>query len=410
MKILKLQVVLFTYCRLVFNSAFRMIYAFLPIFGRAFGVDLQSMSLALTARSAVSSLGPFVASVSDLRSRKFGMLLGMGLFSAGTALVVFFPTFPFFVASIIISTIGKYVFDPGMQAYLGDRIQYSQRGQLIAITEFGWSLAFILGVPSAGYLIARNGWISPFKLFALLGFIGFLILIAGIPSEKHVKNGTSSMFRNFGTIFHSPPAIFALGIGLFASTSNEMINLIFGVWLDDSLKSWLGPQGFEGLFKFLNFFKDSLGLDIALLILAAIVIGASELMAEGLVSRFVDRIGKPRAVAIGLIINSLAAMLLPAIGKTTTGALIGLFLFFISFEFTLVSLITMMTEIQPKSRATLMAFNVGAISFGRAIGDLISPYFYLNGLFFSGVSAVFFNLVAIVLLWQSQKVESTIRS
>ena len=387
-----------------------MIYAFLPLFGRGFGVDLQSMSFALTARSAVSSLGPFVATVSDLRNRKFGMLLGAGLYTAGTALVVFFPTFPFFIASIIISTVGKYVFDPGMQAYLGDRIHYNQRGRLLAITEFGWSLAFVIGVPLAGFLIARNGWMSPFKLFASLGLIGLVFLYITIPSNDHVKHGTPTLFRNFGAVFSYPPAVLALGVGLFASTSNEMINLIFGVWLDGSLKTWVGPQGFEGLLKFLNFFKDTLGLDIALLILAAIVIGIAELFAEGLVSRFVDSIGKSRAVTIGLIINSLAAMLLPIIGKTTTGALSGLFLFFISFEFTLVSLITMVTEIMPQTRATLMAFNVAALSLGRALGDLISPYFYMNGLIISGITAVIFNLVALILLWQYQKYERKLLS
>ena len=400
---LKPQVILFTFCRMVFNSAYRMIYAFLPIFGRALGVDLKSMSLAMTARSAVSGLGPFAGSISDLRSRKFGMLLGMGLFSLGTALVVFVPSFPMFVVSIIVSTIGKYVFDPGMQAYLGDRIHYDQRGRLIAITEFGWSLAFIIGVPLAGFLIARNGWMSPFKLFALLGTLGFLMLLVGIPSEKRSTEGMPNLFRNFGAVFRFPPALLALGIGLFASTANEMINLIFGVWLDDSLKSWVGPQGFEGLFRFLNFFKDSLGLDIALLIMAAIIIGISELIAEGMVSRFVDTIGKPNAVFIGLVVNSLAAILLPIIGTSTFGALLGLFLFFISFEFTLVSLITMMTEVMPKKRATLMAFNVGAISIGRALGDLLSPSFYLKGLMVTGVSAVVFNLFAIFLLWQYQK-------
>ena len=189
-----------------------------------------------------------------------------------------------------------------------------------------------------------------------------------------------------------------------------MINLIFGVWLDDSLKTWVGPQGFEGIFRFLNFFNDTLGLDIALLILAAIVIGIAELFAEGLVSRFVDKIGKPRAIAIGLIINSMTAILLPIIGTTTTGALFGLFLFFISFEFTLVSLITLVTEIMPQTRATLMAFNVAALSLGRALGDLISPYFYINGLIISVIAAVIFNLVAIILLWQYQEQERKLLS
>ncbi len=197
----------------------------------------------------------------------------------------------------------------------------------------------------------------------------------------------------------------ALSVGLFASTANEVVNVVFGVWLDDSLKTWVGPQGFVGVFKFLNFFKDTLGLEIALLILAAIVIGISELSAEGLVARFVDRLGKPRAVALGLILNSLAALLLPALGETTSGALFGLAFFYISFEFALVSLIPMMTEIMPKTRATLMAFNVAALSLGRALGALLAPYLYTSGLFVSGVGAVFFNILALVLLAKFIKYE-----
>lgn len=384
--------------RTVFNSAYRMIYAFLPIFGRGLGVDIHSMSLALTTRAAVSSLGPFAASASDLRGRKFGMLFGLTLFSAGTALVVFFPTFPFFVLSLILATIGKYVFDPGMQAYLGDRVSYQQRGRVLAVTEFGWSLAFVLGIPLAGYLIARGGWMAPFQLFALLGLLSLLALFISLPTDRHEERSNHGLVKNFRSVFTFAPALAALGVGLFASTANEVVNVIFGVWLDDSLKTWVGPQGFVGVFKFLNYFKNTLGLDIALLILAAIVIGLSELSAEGLVARFVDRLGKPRAVALGLFLNSLAALLLPVLGKTTSGALFGLFMFYISFEFALVSLIPMMTEIMPQTRATLMAFNVAALSLGRAAGALLAPYLYATGLLASGIAAVLFNMIALIFL------------
>jgi len=384
--------------RTVFNSAYRMIYAFLPIFGRGLGVDIHSMSLALTTRAAVSSLGPFAASASDLRGRKFGMLFGLTLFSAGTALVVFFPTFPIFVLSLILATTGKYVFDPGMQAYLGDRVSYQQRGRVLAVTEFGWSLAFVLGIPLAGYLIARGGWMAPFQLFALLGLLSMLALFISLPTDRHEERSNHGLVKNFRSVFTFAPALAALGVSLFASTANEVVNVIFGVWLDDSIKNWVGPQGFAGVFKFLNYFKDTLGLDIALLILAAIVIGLSELSAEGLVARFVDKLGKPRAVALGLILNSLAALLLPVLGKTTSGALFGLFMFYISFEFALVSLIPMMTEIMPQTRATLMAFNVAALSLGRAAGALIAPYLYATGLLASGIAAVLFNLIALFFL------------
>lgn len=398
MKKLNIQLALFMFIRTVFNSAYRMIYAFLPIFGRGLGVDLKSMSLALTTRSVVSSLGPFAASVSDVRGRKVGMLLGLILFTGGTALVVFIPTFPMFVLSLVLATTGKYIFDPGMQAYLGDRIDYKERGRVLAITEFGWSLAFILGIPTAGYLIALQGWMAPFRLFALLGLVTILALTLLLPTDRHEERSNHGLVRNFQAVLTHSPALLALGVGLLISSANEVINVVFGVWLDESLKSWVGPQGFSGLFKFLNFFKTTLGLDIALLILAAIIIGLSELCAEGLVARFVDRLGKPRAVALGLIINSLSALMLPVLGKTTSGALSGLFLFYISFEFSLVSLIPMMTEIMPQTRATLMAFTVSALALGRASGALLAPYLYSGGLMVSGVGALLLNGLALLLL------------
>jgi len=398
MKRLRYQLLLFMVIRTVFNSAYRMIYAFLPIFGRGLGVDIKSMSLALTTRAAISSLGPFAASASDVRGRKFGMLLGLALFTGGTALVIFLPTFPMFVVSLVFTAIGKYVFDPSMQAYLGDRIDYQERGRALAITEFGWSLAFILGIPLAGYLIALQGWMAPFRLFSLLGLGTILALYLTLPTDRHDERTNHGLVKNFRSVLTYGPALLALGVGFLITSANEVINVVFGVWLDESLKSWVGPQGFAGVFKFLNFFKNTLGLDIALLILAAIVIGFSELCAEGLVARFVDRLGKPRAVTLGLIVNSLAALLLPVLGKTTSGALFGLFMFFISFEFSLVSLIPMMTEIMPQTRATLMAFMVSALSLGRACGALLAPYLYSTGLLASGFAAVIFNGMALLLL------------
>ena len=73
-------------------------------------------------------------------------------------------------------------------------------------------------------------------------------------------------------------------------------------------------------------------------------------------------------------------------------------MFYISFEFALVSLIPMMTEIMPQTRATLMAFNVAALSLGRAAGALIAPYLYATGLLASGIAAVLFNLIALFFL------------
>ena len=368
------QIVVFAITRTIFNTLHRMVYPFLSVLARGVGVDILSMSYALTLRSLVGSVGPFAAAVADRRGRKFGMLFGMGLFTLATAAVVFWPTFPALVLSITLSTLGKYIFDPSMQAWLGDRIPYARRGRTIAITEFGWSLAFILGIPLMGFLIARRGWMAPFPLFFVLGCIICITLFFMLPGESPATVNQGSM-SNFRLVLASIPALAGLGVGLCASVANELVNLIFGVWLEQSF-----------------------GLKIMALGAASAVIGLSELGGEGLVVAFVDRLGKPRAIGLGLAGNCLAALVLYFLGRSQVGALAGLFFFFITFEFTLVSLIPMMTELLPSARATLMAFNVASLALGRAVGDLLAPRLYGMGFLYVVLGAVAFNLLALSVL------------
>ena len=177
------QILVFTLARVVFNSLHRMIYPFLPVFGRGLGVSLETLAGVITLRSAVGAVAPLVGALSDQYSRKLGMLFSVALFIAGGGVVVIWPTLPGFVIALLLSMLGKYLFDPAMQAYLSDRVAYRQRGRVLAVTEIGWSLAFIAGVPFAGFLIARFGWQAPFPVFAGLGVLIFLALNSLIPPE-----------------------------------------------------------------------------------------------------------------------------------------------------------------------------------------------------------------------------------
>ncbi len=376
---LSIQIPVFTLIRATFNTPNRMIYPFLPIFARGLGVDLGAMSLAMTARSLVGTLNPFVASFADRRGRKFGMLLATSFFVGGAALVALWPTYPALVAAMILLALGKFGFDPAMQAYLSDRIPYERRGTVLAVTEVSWSLAFIAGVPLMGFLIARKGWMAPFPLMAVLGILIFFGVVLMLPKDVLPAAQGPGMGSNFRTVLTFVPALAGLCVGMFTSTANEVVNLVFGVWL-----------------------AQSFGLKIAALGAAAAVIGISELCGEGLVAAFVDRLGKPRAVALGLGANSLAALLLPVIGRTEAGAVAGLFLFYISFEFTVVSSIPMMTEVLPSARATVMAFSLAFISFGRAIGAPLATLLFHFGFPVVTAGAVFFNLMAYLALRRMQ--------
>src|SRR5690606_23731547 len=133
----------------------RMVYPFLPVFARGLGVDISTMSQLMTVRSLIGATSPLFAPISDRLGRRFGMLTGAAVFTLGVGLVAIFPSFWTLAIALMLAMVGKYMFDPAMQAYFGDRIPYHQRGTALAVTEVAWSMSFIIGVPVVGFLIDR---------------------------------------------------------------------------------------------------------------------------------------------------------------------------------------------------------------------------------------------------------------
>jgi DHA1 family inner membrane transport protein len=374
------QIILIAVLRIVMNTGYRMVYPFLPVFAQALGVELTSISLALSARSLVGGLGPFLATIADRRGRKTGMLMGVGVFTLGAALVVIWPAFLPFVLALILISLGKAVFDPSIHAYVGDKVDYEKRATAIALIEMSWSLSFILGIPLIGYLIAHYGWTSPFTALGLAGFAILLILMRFIPSDRvNFANPPgaqpSPLWHNLSKVFTNRLAQAGLVFALLLAAANETINVVFGVWIEASF-----------------------GVQLAALGAASAVIGFSELAGESLVSVLTDHLGKSRAIAAGIGFNCLSALLLPILGRSLPGALVGLFFFYLTFEFTLVSSIPLMTEILPGARATLLAANIAAYSVGRAVGDILAPPVYGLGIWANGVVTVFLNLLALLVL------------
>ena len=137
----------------------------------------------------------------------------------------------------------------------------------------------------------------------------------------------------------------------------------------------------------------------------AAVIGVAELGGEGLVAAFSDRIGKRTTVGLGLIAILLTCLALPFLGSTLTGSLVGLFIFFISFEFTFVTTIPLLTELVPGARATLMAANITAAASGRALGALLGPRLFPLGLLANGLTAAGLAFLGWVILFFFLKVD-----
>ncbi len=375
MRRLRYAILTFTVVRAIVNTLHRMVYPFLTVFSRSLGVDLELLSLGVSARSAVGALGPFLATLSDGRGRKAGILTGVSLFVAGALLVVIYPTYPAFLASLALTALSKTFFEPSALAYLGDRVPYERRGRAIGFTEFGWSLSFIVGVPLAGFLVARRGWQAPFPWLAGLGVLSVAVLAWILPPDKDAPQVGTGLKQNLRAVFGDPGALLLLSVGALFSAANEMINLVFGAWLEETL-----------------------GVQILALGAASLVIGMAELCAESLVTGLTDRLGKPRAVALGLVLNSAAGLALPWLGQSYAGALVGLFFFYLAFEFALVSMIPLLTEVSPSARATLLASHVAGFSLGRSAAALFAARLYGLGFGANVVAVALLNGLALVAL------------
>ena len=372
---LRTQVFFITAARVVFNTAYRMVTPLLPAFRDGLGVTERQLSISLAWRSGVGAVGPFLASIADSYGRKTAMLAGMFLFSAGISIVFFSPTLLGFTIALALSTLGKFVFDPAMQAYLGDRVPYHRRGFVLGIVELGWSGAFLVGVPIVGVVIARAGWLAPFPLLAVLGLVSGLTLYRSLPPDSPAERLPNQLLKTFRAILSYPVALAGLAFTFMVALSNELVGLVIGLWLEDAF-----------------------ALQVASLGAVAIVIGLAELGGEGLVSALVDRLGKRRAITYGLIGNALTALLLPILGRTVPGALAALFLFFLTFEFTFVSAIPLMTEVFPQKRATFMALNFAAASLGRGAAAWVGIPIFQIGFFASALAAALVNGLSIFAL------------
>ncbi len=374
---INLHIILFTLSRTIVNTSYRMVYPFLPVFAQGLGVDPASLGMALSIRSFLGIFGPFLATVADTHNRKTGILLGLGLFTLGSGLVILWPVFWVFILGASLVILGNGVFIPSINAYLGDHIPYEKRGRVLAITEVSWALAFILGIPAVRSLLETYSWLTPFILFTLFGVTLFIILAVLLPRQKVVQTKENTLWRNLGRILRTWPALAGLLTGILFTAANEVVNLIFGLWI-------------EGQF----------GLDFTALTAASIVIGLSELGGEGVTGLWLDAVGKRRMIWIFLGINSVAALLLPLTNGSLGWAMAGLGAFYITFEIVFVSALTLMSEVVPEARATILAATVAGFQLGRMFGDLIAPGLFGISFWASCLTAVGLNLLAGLLLTQ----------
>ncbi|MEA4907784.1 MAG: MFS transporter [Anaerolineaceae bacterium] len=358
--------------RTAINTSIRMIYPFLPLLSGGMLVEIPALTLAVTLSMSITLLAPFLAPVIERRGRRQGLLLGMLLFSLGTALVALHPAYTTFFASMLLINLGDNLFTATSQAYLSDLSAFEHRGRMLALVELSWALSFILGVPLMAALIQGFGWQAPFFALAVAGFVSMLLVVLCLPAGQVNTAAAPHPLAALKQVFSTRSAWAIMTVSAAVIAGNQVVSWASGIWMEDAFQ----------------FQVAALGLSSAL-------IGFSELGGEGLAASFLDRVGKKRSIAIGMVVNGLAAVSLPWLGGTIPGAMVWLVWFYLSFEFTAVAILPLVTEIVPGARVTMMAANIAAFSLGIGVGAFLAPYCYQVGFWANALVCVAFDLLAL---------------
>ncbi|MBI5566275.1 MAG: MFS transporter [Chloroflexi bacterium] len=107
-----------------------------------------------------------------------------------------------------------------------------------------------------------------------------------------------------------------------------------------------------------------------------------ELLASGGSSLLLDRIGKKRGVVGGLLVATLGYAILFALGSTALPwALAAISIAFLGFEFSVVSGVSVMSELAPQARGTMLALAVSTGAVGRMLAASLGSALTANGAF-----------------------------
>ncbi len=365
------------FARLLINAQFRIVYPFLPVIARGLGLPLETASLLVGVRALAGMTSPFYGWLSDRIGRR-GVMLGGLLALAGGALLLASPlAAPGFrlgiavaLAGFVLLGLSKAAFDPAMQAYVSDAVPYERRGRALGIIELTWAGSWLVGVPLAGLLIARFGWQSPFAVLALLGIAAVFATFRLNPtaqagasgsrdfshpaSHGRLKSRLRTLWRRPVWLTRSTAAM--LAVSVLVVTANENLFMVYGAW-----------------------FESQFGLPVATLGLASIVIAVAELIAAATSAGIVDRVGKRRALLVGLALNALAYLALPRLSGALGVTLAAMVLVALTSEFAIVSALPLVSELAPEARGIVMAVNSALISAGVMAVSVIAPRLWSSG-------------------------------
>jgi predicted MFS family arabinose efflux permease len=237
--------------------------------------------------------------------------------------------------------LGAAVFTPQAAAAINVMAPPAQRGQAMTFIFLGWSLSSVLGMPLHAYVAEAAGWRAAFALVGVLSLLATVLVWRTVPDG--VRAAPLSLAA-WGQVLGSPLLMAMVAVTVTSAAGQFTLFAYLAPYYRQVLGA--GPGAVSGLFM---------------------LFGAFGLLGNLLLSRYIDRLGAARGVALALAGMALSLLLWPLAGTLAAAAVVMLPWALGCFSSNSAQQVRL-GQAAPALAPALMALNSSAMYLGQAIG------------------------------------------
>ncbi|MDO9571717.1 MAG: MFS transporter [Hydrogenophaga sp.] len=250
---------------------------------QSLGVSIPQAGQLITAGAILMGLGaPTFATLVAGWDRRRLLTLSLVWYALLMGICALAPSYTALLPLRVLAVISPAIFTPQAAASIGLMVSSERRGRAITFVFMGWSVASVLGMPLSAWIGGAFGWRWAFGLVSLMAVVSAVWVWRAMPDGIRPAALSRDAWRQ---TLGSAQLMLALGVTLLSGFGQFILFSYFAPYLQQTLATsattlsllflWFGAFGLAG----------TLGL-----------------------TRWVDRMGAPRAVllTLGLMALSLA--------------------------------------------------------------------------------------------------------
>lgn len=275
----------------------------IPSISQTIHFQLDLGGLLVTAYALLYGLSaPLFGPISDRWGRKNMIILGLLVFTVGTALTAAGSSLDGLMIFRAIAGLGGAMIMPSVFALIGDTIPFEIRGKAMGLIMGAMVGSTVIGVPIGTFLTRISSWRITFLIIAGLAMLVLLIALRGVPKQPPARQipipPVQAYIGQFKTAFSNKSVFFAL------------------------LSTFLWTAGLHGMFAYVGvYYWQNFSLDASAIGLVILAAGLGSVFGNVIGGRLSDKVGKRTIVAIASVVAAAGVLTFASLTDALVGAI-----------------------------------------------------------------------------------------